>query len=104
MSASESPIPFELDPPEHDVAGLPVRRAIPTVRCRAVGPFVFLDHMGPTTLPAGAGIDVPPHPHIGLATVTYLFEGGLEHRDSLGIHQPIRPGAMNWMSNDLAKF
>ena len=63
-----------------------------------VGPFIFFDHMGPAVFPAGEGIDVRPHPHIGLATVTYLFEGEIHHRDSLGVHQPIRPGDVNWMT------
>ena len=63
-----------------------------------VGPFIFLDHMGPTVFPAGQGIDVRPHPHIGLATVTYLFEGELVHRDSLGCVQTIQPGDVNWMT------
>jgi redox-sensitive bicupin YhaK (pirin superfamily) len=63
-----------------------------------VGPFVFFDQMGPTTLLAGTGLDVRPHPHIGLATVTYLFDGEILHRDSLGTVQPIRPGAVNWMT------
>jgi redox-sensitive bicupin YhaK (pirin superfamily) len=63
-----------------------------------VGPFIFLDHMGPAAFAPGAGIDVRPHPHIGLATVTYLFEGELVHRDSLGCVQTIRPGDVNWMT------
>jgi len=63
-----------------------------------VGPFVFFDQMGPVMLPAGRGLDVRPHPHIGLATVTYLFDGEILHRDSLGNAQPIRPGAVNWMT------
>jgi redox-sensitive bicupin YhaK (pirin superfamily) len=62
-----------------------------------VGPFVFLDEMGPVTMPPGSGLDVRPHPHIGLATVTYLFEGEILHQDSLGVRQPIRPGDVNWM-------
>src|ERR1043166_3296832 len=61
-------------------------------------PFIFLDHMGPVTLAPGRGVDVPPHPHIGLATVTYLLEGELIHRDSLGSHQTIQPGEINWMT------
>ena len=65
---------------------------------RSVGPFVFWDQMGPATLPPGRGVDVRPHPHIGLATITYLFEGEILHRDSLGSAQPIRPGAVNWMT------
>lgn len=80
------------------VAGFPVRRALPTIQRRMVGPFVFLDQMGPTVVPAGSGLDVPPHPHIGLATITYLFEGELLHRDSLGTVQAIRPGDVNWMT------
>ena len=79
------------------VSGLAVRRALPSMQRRRVGPFVFLDHMGPVVLAPGLGIDVPPHPHIELATVTYLFEGELDHRDSLGSIQPIRPGDVNWM-------
>lgn len=75
-----------------------VRRALPTRHRRMVGPFVFLDQMGPTRLEPGRGLDVRPHPHIGLATVTYLFEGELLHRDSLGCVQPIQPGAVNWMT------
>ena len=75
-----------------------VRRALPSAKRRMVGPFIFLDQMGPEVLRAGRGLDVAPHPHIGLATVTYLFEGELMHRDSLGIVQAIRPGEVNWMT------
>jgi redox-sensitive bicupin YhaK (pirin superfamily) len=78
--------------------GFEVRRALPSAQRRMVGPFVFFDQMGPVTLPAGRGLDVRPHPHIGLATVTYLFDGEILHRDSLGNAQPIRPGAVNWMT------
>lgn len=82
-----------------DLAGaLPVRRVLPAAQQRAVGPFVFFDHFGPVTLPPEADSDVGPHPHIGLATVTYLFEGGFLHRDSLGTVQTIVPGAINWMT------
>jgi len=77
--------------------GFKVRRALPSLERRAIGPFVFLDEMGPITLPPGSGLDVRPHPHIGLATVTYLFEGEILHQDSLGVRQPIRPGDVNWM-------
>jgi redox-sensitive bicupin YhaK (pirin superfamily) len=77
--------------------GIPVRRILPAAGQRMVGPFIFLDHMGPVAMPPGRGMDVRPHPHIGLATVTYLFEGEIEHRDSLGVVQPIRPGDVNWM-------
>jgi redox-sensitive bicupin YhaK (pirin superfamily) len=79
-------------------AGLQVRRVLPAARQRSVGPFVFFDHFGPVTLAADADSDVGPHPHIGLATVTYLFEGRFLHRDSLGTVQDIAPGAVNWMS------
>ena len=80
------------------VEGFKVRRVLPSVKRRMVGPFIFLDQMGPEILRDGRGLDVAPHPHIGLATVTYLFEGELLHRDSLGIVQPIRPGEVNWMT------
>lgn len=75
-----------------------VRRALPSRERRMVGPYVFLDQMGPHVLTAGQGLDVRPHPHIGLATVTYLYEGEMLHRDSLGSVQVIRPGDVNWMS------
>ncbi len=78
--------------------GFEVRRALPSAQRRMVGPFIFFDQMGPTVLRPGTGLDVRPHPHIGLATVTYLFEGEILHRDSLGMVQPIRPGAVNWMT------
>jgi redox-sensitive bicupin YhaK (pirin superfamily) len=80
------------------VEGFKVRRALPSARRRMVGPFIFLDQMGPEILKAGRGLDVAPHPHIGLATVTYLFEGEMLHRDGLGTVQPIRPGDVNWMT------
>ena len=85
-------------PRSRDLGGFEVRRALPSAERRMVGPFVFLDQMGPALLPAGQGIDVRPHPHIGLATVTYLFSGELLHRDTLGSVQVIRPGAVNWMT------
>jgi len=78
--------------------GFQVRRALPAVERRMVGPFVFLDQMGPTSLAPGSGLDVRPHPHIGLATVTWLLEGEILHRDSLGYVQTIRPGEVNWMT------
>ncbi|WP_341702181.1 pirin family protein [Ferrovibrio sp.] len=77
--------------------GFMVRRILPFAKRRHVGPFVFFDHMGPVRFEKGQGLDVRPHPHIGLATVTYLFEGEIMHRDSLGVVQPIRPGDVNWM-------
>ncbi|MCA1853853.1 MAG: pirin family protein [Beggiatoa sp.] len=82
----------------HRVGGFTVRRLLPSSVRRLVGPFIFFDHMGPAALAPGQGIDVRPHPHINLATVTYLFDGEIVHRDSLGSHQPIRPGAINWMT------
>ncbi len=85
-------------PRAKDLGGFTVRRVLPALERRAVGAFVFLDHMGPTEFPAGAGIDVRPHPHIGLATVTYLFTGRIIHRDSLGSVQPIVAGDVNWMT------
>jgi redox-sensitive bicupin YhaK (pirin superfamily) len=78
--------------------GFEVRRVLPSAQRRTIGPFVFFDQMGPTALRPGTGLDVRPHPHIGLATVTYLFDGEILHRDSLGTVQPIRPGAVNWMT------
>ncbi len=81
-----------------DLGGFEVRRLLPSVRRRMVGPFIFFDRMGPTDFAPGRGIDVRPHPHIGLATVTYLFAGEILHRDSLGTVQPIRPGDVNWMT------
>lgn len=78
--------------------GFTVRRALPHASRRMVGPFVFLDEMGPAVLRDGHGLDVRPHPHIGLATVTYLFDGTITHRDSLGMVQDIKPGDVNWMS------
>lgn len=80
-----------------DLGGFTVRRALPSLHRRRLGPFVFFDHMGPVDFPSGHGISVRPHPHIALATVTFLFEGEIVHRDSLGSHQTIRPGDVNWM-------
>jgi redox-sensitive bicupin YhaK (pirin superfamily) len=87
-----------LAPRTHDVGGVPVRRLLPAAQQRSVGPFVFFDHIGPAALSPGHGVDVRPHPHIGLATITWLFEGTLVHRDSLGFVQPIVPGEINWMT------
>lgn len=84
---------------EHDLGGgFVVRRLLPDVKRRSVGPFIFLDHMGPHDFPAGQGIDVRPHPHIGLSTLTWLWDGALMHRDSVGSVQAIRPGDVNWMT------
>jgi redox-sensitive bicupin YhaK (pirin superfamily) len=83
---------------ERDLGGFVVRRVLPFESRKMVGPFIFFDHMGPTNFAQGQGIDVRPHPHIALATVTYLFSGALEHRDSLGNVRVIRPGDVNWMT------
>lgn len=80
-----------------DLGGFGVRRVLPAGGLQTVGPFIFFDHMGPAVFAAGAGVDVRPHPHIGLATVTYLYAGEFMHRDSLGSAQLIRPGDVNWM-------
>jgi redox-sensitive bicupin YhaK (pirin superfamily) len=85
-------------PRAHDVGGFEVRRALPARERQMIGPFIFFDQMGPGEFLTGKGLDVRPHPHIGLSTVTYLFEGEILHRDSLGTEQPIRPGALNWMT------
>ncbi|MEC4719309.1 pirin family protein [Noviherbaspirillum sp. CPCC 100848] len=78
--------------------GFTVRRLLPSHPHKMVGPFIFFDHMGPAVFDPGTGLDVRPHPHIGLATVTYLFDGAIQHRDSLGTVQEIRPGDVNWMT------
>lgn len=83
---------------ERDLGGFSVRRVLPFADRPMVGPFIFFDHLGPAQFAPGAGIDVRPHPHIALATVTYLFSGALEHRDSLGTVVEIRPGDVNWMT------
>lgn len=85
-------------PRARELGGFEVRRALPSARRQMVGPFIFWDQMGPAEFILGQGIDVRPHPHIGLATVTYLFDGEVVHRDSLGTHETIRPGALNLMS------
>jgi len=85
-------------PVTHDLGGFQVRRAVPSPDCRMVGPFVFVDQFGPARLAAGEGMDVRPHPHINLATVTWLFEGAIDHRDSLGTFSTIHPGTVNLMT------
>src|SRR5947209_5718804 len=84
-------------PRARDLGGFEVRRALPSARRQMIGPFIFFDQMGPAEFLTGEGIDVRPHPHINLATVTYLFRGEFHHRDSLGSNQVILPGAVNWM-------
>lgn len=91
-------ISTRIDGRVHDLGGFAVRRVLPSAQQRHVGPFVFLDLIGPARFAPGVGMDVRPHPHIGLATVTYLFEGAIHHRDSLGSDQVIRPGDVNWMT------
>jgi redox-sensitive bicupin YhaK (pirin superfamily) len=85
-------------PRTRDLGDFTVRRALPDKRRQRIGPFIFFDHMGPAEFRPGTGVNVRAHPHIGLATITYLFEGEMLHRDSLGYVQPIRPGAVNWMT------
>lgn len=87
-----------LKPHLRDVGGFSVRRVLPAFPYKMVGPFIFFDHIGPVQFGSGQGLDVRPHPHIGLATVTYLFEGTILHRDTLGTVQPIHPGDVNWMT------
>ncbi len=87
-----------IEPATKDLGEFTVRRALPDKRRQRVGPFVFFDHMGPAEFSPGTGVNVRSHPHIGLATITYLFEGEILHRDSLGHVQPIRPGEINWMT------
>ena len=109
MSYQECPNPeeqeLEMDnvekviiPRTNDIGGFEVMRALPSSKQRLVGPFIFFDQMGPGEFLTGKGLDVRPHPHINLATVTYLFDGEIEHRDSLGTHQTIKPGAVNLMT------
>ena len=86
-----------IDPRPRDLGGFTVRRLLPAAGSRMVGPFIFLDHMGPAVMERGAGMDVRPHPHIALATVTYLFEGEIVHRDTLGSERAIHAGDVNWM-------
>lgn len=87
-----------IEPHVQDLGGFQARRLLPSEILTLVGPFIFFDHLGPAVFPPGKGVDVRPHPHINLATVTYLFEGVLLHRDSVGSIQEIHPGAVNWMT------
>jgi redox-sensitive bicupin YhaK (pirin superfamily) len=97
-SSTPGAIELVIDPPDKDLGEFTVRRSLPHKLRQRVGPFIFWDHMGPAEFPPGAGVTVRPHPHIGLATITYLFEGVIVHRDSLGYVQPITSGAVNWMT------
>jgi redox-sensitive bicupin YhaK (pirin superfamily) len=94
----ETPFLQTIAPATHDLGGFKVHRTLPSRSRTMVGPFIFFDQMGPATFLAGEGIDVRPHPHINLATVTYLFEGSIDHRDSLGTFATIEPGAVNLMT------
>ena len=94
----DTPIEAVIIPRAHDIGGFEVRRALPSQQRQMVGPFVFFDQMGPGEFLTGRGLDVRPHPHIGLSTVTYLFDGAILHRDSLGTRQSITPGDVNWMT------
>ena len=98
--AEAAPLAVEtvIVPAARDLGGFEVRRALPAAERQMVGPFVFFDHVGPAVFHAGRGLDVRPHPHIGLSTVTYLLDGSILHRDSLGTVQSIEPGAVNWMT------
>ncbi|MBD2496422.1 pirin family protein [Nostoc sp. FACHB-280] len=87
-----------IEPEVKDLGGFIARRSLPYPQRQMVGPFIFFDHLGPSVLPTNKGIDVRPHPHINLATLTYLFDGAIMHRDSLGVVQEIQPGAVNWMT------
>lgn len=87
-----------IKPRAEDVEGQPILRPLPSAKCRSVGPFVFFDHMLPTHYPPGHGMDIRQHPHIGLSTLTYLFEGQLQHKDSLGSDQHVGPGEVSWMT------
>jgi redox-sensitive bicupin YhaK (pirin superfamily) len=95
--SGNSVIDLLIEPRARDLGDFTVRRALPDRRRQRVGPFIFFDHMGPAEFGPGTGVNVRAHPHIGLATITYLFEGEILHRDSLGCVAPIRPGAVNWM-------
>ena len=98
MATIERSIVQTISPVTHDLGAFKVHRTLPARERTMVGPFIFVDEFGPARLPAGEGMDVRPHPHINLATVTYLFEGAIEHRDSIGSHQVIEPGAINLMT------
>lgn len=96
--SNSSAVRLIIEPKVRSIGELDVRRALPDARQRRVGPFVFFDHFGPVDFAPGSGVNVRPHPHIGLATITWLFAGTIVHRDSLGFVQPIEPGAVNWMT------
>jgi hypothetical protein len=98
MATIEAAFEQVITPVTHDLGDFKVNRSLPARERTMVGPFIFVDEFGPARLPAGRGMDVRPHPHINLATVTYLFDGAIEHRDSIGSHAVIEPGAINLMT------
>ncbi|WP_120076681.1 pirin family protein [Aurantiacibacter odishensis] len=98
MSTASDNILKTVTPVSHDLGDFTVRRAVPSKECRMVGPFVFVDQFGPAQLDLGSGMDVRPHPHINLATVTWLFDGAIDHRDSIGTFSTIHPGTVNLMT------
>ena len=98
MATIETALEQVITPVTHDLGDFKVNRSLPAKQRTMVGPFIFVDEFGPARLPAGQGMDVRPHPHINLATVTYLFEGAIEHRDSIGSRKVIEPGAINLMT------
>ena len=98
MDDLESAVEMTIAPVTHDLGDFKVNRTLPAKQRTMVGPFIFVDEFGPARLPEGRGMDVRPHPHINLATVTYLFDGAIEHRDSIGSQQVIEPGAINLMT------
>ncbi|HEX5841176.1 MAG TPA: pirin family protein, partial [Pseudomonas sp.] len=87
-----------IQPRQEDISGQPILRPLPSAKCRSVGPFVFFDHILEKDYPPGSGMNINQHPHIGLATLTYLFEGQLQHKDSLGSDQLVGPGEVSWMN------
>ena len=98
VAPSTPEIAHVIDARARDIGGFAVKRLLPSIARKFVGPFAFFDEMGPVDFLPGSGLAVPPHPHIGLATVTYLFEGEIVHRDSIGSLRAIRPGDVNWMT------
>jgi redox-sensitive bicupin YhaK (pirin superfamily) len=97
-AAAADALPIVIIPRVRDIGGFEVRRALPSAQRQMVGPFIFFDQFGPITMQVGQGQDVRPHPHIGLSTVTWLFDGVMYHRDSLGSEQQIAPGELYWMT------
>ena len=87
-----------IQPRPENLGGQPILRPLPSAKCRSVGPFVFFDHILENTYPAGSGMNINQHPHIGLSTLTYLFKGQLQHKDSLGSNQLVSPGEVSWMT------